>query len=73
VAQLAARYEGHCDHGFDEGTLNEGDVAGAKQQQGGEVEGGMVIKTSTSMPLVSNRAAGSAPAAVRQQVRLIFF
>jgi hypothetical protein len=49
------------------------DVAGAKQQQqqGGGVGGGTVIKTSTSMPLVSRRAAGSAPAAVRQQVRRI--
>jgi hypothetical protein len=44
--------------------LKEGNV--------GEVEGGIVIKTSTSMPLVSNRAAGSASAAVRQQVRRNF-
>jgi hypothetical protein len=43
VAQLAARHEGHCDHGLGEGVLNEGNVAGAKQQVG-EVEGGMVIE-----------------------------
>ena len=57
----------------EEETRNGGilDVAGAKQQ-GREVEDGMVIKESTSMPVVSNRAAGSASAAVRQQVRRIF-
>jgi hypothetical protein len=56
----------------EEETRNGGilDVAGAKQQ-GREVEDGMVIKES--MPLVSNRAAGSASAAVRQQVSIAKF
>jgi hypothetical protein len=49
-------------------------VAGAKQQ-GGDIGGGAVIKTTASLPLVSNRRQlmplGSAPAAVHQQVRRI--
>jgi hypothetical protein len=78
VSQLAALAEGHLD-----ATQAEGDQASDQEQpysnakeegaeqQGKEREGGTVIKTSTSMPLVSNQAAGSARAAICQQVRRI--
>ena len=36
-------------------------------------QGGTAIRTSISMPLASNQAAGSAAAAIRQLVRCLFF
>ena len=66
VAQLAALHEGHAGGG----VLAEGQL---DTQRILLEQGGTAIKTSISMPLVSNLAAGSAAAAIRQLVRCLFF
>ena len=71
MAQLAALHEGHAGGGvLAERQLDEGR---ADTQRILLEQGGTAIKTSISMPLVSNLAAGSAAAAIRQLVRCLFF
>jgi hypothetical protein len=75
VAQLAARVEGQlgANQAEEDQAINQEQPYSYVQEEGSEQRGeegecGTVIKTPMSMPLVSTRAAGSAAAAVRQQV-----